>query len=83
VDSDDCFFERLYGTHSENTQLLRCLRDSLLVKSKEGREIIRLYEQYNFLIIALITEDPFLEKELKEILDGLLPFINLLLYNRR
>jgi hypothetical protein len=81
VDSDDCFFEHLYGTHSENAQLLRCLRDSLLVKSKEGREIIRLYNQYNTLVISVMKEDPDFKNQVKNILNEWIPIIKQLLGN--
>ena len=57
---------------------MRCLRDSLLLTSEEGRAIVRLYEHYNPLISSLIKNDPDLENEIKEIIDSLFPFINLL-----
>jgi hypothetical protein len=81
VDSDDCFFEQLYGTHSDNTQLLRCLRGSLLEKSKEGREIIRLYNQYNSLIISVMEEDPEFKNQVKCIIDEWIPIIKQILVN--
>ena len=60
---------------------MRCLRDSLLVKSKEGREIIRLYNQYNTLIISVMKEDPDFKNQVKNILDEWIPIIKQLLGN--
>jgi len=81
LESNDCFIEYLYGTHTEQTNLFRCLRDSLLVKSKEGQEIIHLYYQYNDLLIAVIKEDPDFKNQAKDIIDELIPFIRRLLLN--
>ena len=56
---------------------MRCLRDSLLVKSTEGKEIIRLYNQYNTLIISVMKQDPDFKNQVKDIIDELIPFIRL------
>lgn len=51
------------------------------MSSQEGREIIRLYNEYNPLILTLIKEDTLIKNELKNIIDGLIPFIKVLLAN--
>ena len=78
MESNDCFIEYLYGTHSAQTNLFKCLRDSLLKQSKEGQEIVRLYNQYNALLISVIEEDPDFKNQVKDILDQLIPIIRML-----
>jgi len=41
----DCLSEELYGEHSEETELLRYIRDNVLSQTLTGREIIKLYYQ--------------------------------------
>ena len=51
------------------------------MRSPEGREIIRLYNEYNPLILRLIKEDTLIKNELKNTINGLIPFIKVLLAN--
>jgi len=51
------------------------------MRSQEGREIIRLYNEYNPLILTLIKDDTLIKYELKNTIDGLIPFIKVLLAN--
>ena len=62
---------------------MRCLRDSLLEKSKEGREIIRLYNQYNTLIISVMKEDSDFKNQVKDIIDEWITIIKQLLFNSK
>ena len=38
-----CLSVLLFGEHSEETEFLRSIRDTILSKTPEGREIIKLY----------------------------------------
>mgnify|MGYP001815426952 FL=1 len=51
------------------------------MSSPEGLEIIRLYNEYNPLILTLIEEDALIKNELKNTIDGLIPFIKDILAN--
>ena len=62
---------------------MRCLRNTLLMSSPEGREIIRLYNEYNSLILSLIKDNRLLQDELKDSIDSLIPFIKSLVPNHQ
>ena len=70
-----CPTEKLYGEHSEEAQLLRYLRDNVLSKTLEGREITRLYYQLSPVIIKAMEEDEDFKEDVKELLNGILPLI--------
>ena len=67
-----CLSELIYGEHSEETELLRYLRDNVLNKTPEGQEIIRLYYQWSPVIVKAMVEDEEFKSELKEMIDGIL-----------
>jgi hypothetical protein len=70
--ADQCAAELLYGEHSEETELLRYLRDAFLRQSPEGREITALYYRYSPVIVNLLREDEELQQEVKIIADAVL-----------
>jgi hypothetical protein len=72
---DLCPASAIYGTDSAQTQLLRSLRDNVLSKSHEGRELIKLYYQWSPVIVSAMEADEEFKGELKEMVDELLPDI--------
>lgn len=73
--ANQCPAELLYGEDSEETELLRYLRDAFLIKSAEGRGIIALYYRYSPVIVHLLREDEELRHEVKTIADAVLGLI--------
>ena len=72
---DICAVVKIYGEHSEQTQSLRYLRDEVLSQTPEGQEIIRLYYQWNPAIVKAMEEDEDFKKDVKEMINGVLPLI--------
>jgi len=55
---------------------LRYLRDNVLSTIPEGQEIIRLYYELSPLIVEMMNEDGEFEAQVKEMIDGVVSFIN-------
>ncbi len=72
---DNCLLERIYGEHSEETELLRNFRDHILTQTPEGQEIIRLYYEWSPAIVKVMEEDAEFKEEVKGIIDGVLKLI--------
>ena len=70
--SQGCASEEIYGENSLEVEVMRNLRDSLLIKSPEGRELIKLYYQWNPIIIKTLKKDEKFKEELKEIIDEII-----------
>ena len=70
-----CPIEQLLGNHSEETELLRCLRDEILSKTPEGQEIIKLYYQWSPALVRAMVGDESFKKEVTDICDWLVPII--------
>jgi len=70
-----CPTEQIYGQDSEEVTLLRGFRDSILNKTAEGREVIRLYYEWGPEITKLVKEDEGFRERMKVIIDGVLPLI--------
>lgn len=68
-----CLAEKIYGEYSVETELLRNFRDSVLSKTSEGQEIIRLYYQWSPAIVKAMEEDDGFKEDMKEMIDGILP----------
>ena len=67
-----CPTEEIYGEHSEETELLRYLRDNVLSKSPEGQELIRLYYEWSPAIVKAMEEDKAFKQKVEEVLDGIM-----------
>ena len=67
-----CLSELIYGGHSEETELLRYLRDNVLSQTPEGQEIIRLYYRWSSVIVKAMGENEEFKEDVKEIIDGIL-----------
>ena len=65
----------IYGEHSEETELLRDLRDDVLRKTPAGLEIIKLYYEWSSAIVKAMANNKAFKKEVKEMIDGVLELI--------
>jgi hypothetical protein len=65
----------IYGEGSFEVTLLRAVRDNLLSQTPEGRELIKLYYQWSPVMVKAMEEDQAFEKEVKKMIDNLLPMI--------
>ena len=70
-----CLIAHLYGEQAEETELLRYMRDNILAKTDEGRELIRLYYQWSRILAETLQEDETFREEVKTIIDSLLPLL--------
>ncbi len=75
IDSGLCPSEKLYGEDSEEVEVLRYFRDSVLSTTPEGRELIRLYYQWSPAITMAIQNDETFKEKVKKIIDGVLLLI--------
>lgn len=73
--SQSCPSTTIYGEHSEQTEILRHFRDTILNKTPEGKELIKLYYQWSPLIVKVMEQDKEFRKEVKEMIDSLLPIL--------
>ena len=70
-----CPTEEIYGEHSEQTELLRYLRDHFLNQTPEGQEVIRLYYEWSPIIVQMMSNDEEFKAQVKEMIDGILELI--------
>ena len=55
--------------------MLRHFRDTVLSKTSEGQELIRLYYTWSPVIVQAIQEDEESKEDIKQMIDGVLPMI--------
>jgi hypothetical protein len=70
-----CPTEVLYGEDSEEVELLRALRDEVLSKTPEGREIIKQYYNFSPLLVEAMKADEGFENEVENVIDEVLMII--------
>jgi hypothetical protein len=70
-----CPSEEIYGVNTEETALLRKVRDEVLNKSDAGRAFIKLYYQMSPALLQAMTESKVFKQEVREILDLIVPVI--------
>ena len=75
IDLRNCLVKKAYSKEWEKVVLLRSFRDNLLSKTPEGHEIIRLYYEWSPMIVKAMEADEEFKKEIKEMIDGILPMI--------
>jgi len=68
-----CPAEALYGEDSEEVQLLREFRDSVLQKTAEGRKVIAIYYTLSPVLVSMVAEDAELKNRLRAGIDNILP----------
>jgi len=73
--SQPCPSESIYGKDSEETEILRYIRDEVLSQTPEGREIIKLYYQWSPAIVQAMEEDEAFKEEVRGMMDGILELI--------
>lgn len=71
-DTAPCPAELLYGEHAEETILLRNIRDSILSRTPEGRELITLYYQLGPALVQMLEDNEELKKAAKKLIDGVI-----------
>jgi hypothetical protein len=72
VPNQTCPSALIYGEASDKVQLLRSFRDTILSKTPEGQEIIKLYYEWSPVITKVMEEDEEFKGEIKEMIDGVL-----------
>ena len=70
-----CPSEEVYGVNSEETALIRKLRDEVLSKTGEGQAFIKLYYQLSPILLKGMAGNNAFKKEVREILDLIVPVI--------
>jgi len=70
-----CPSEQIYGEHSAEIEFLRNFRDTVLSKTPEGQEIIKLYYQWSPAIAKTMETDEIFKKEIKKAIDEVLKMI--------
>ena len=76
VEADgQCPIVQLFGSNSEETIALRYLRDEILSKTSEGREIIRLYYQWSPALVDGMKSNESFKEEVRDLLDWIVPMI--------
>jgi len=72
IDGGGCPATEIYGEGSVEVDVMRSMRDDVMNRTAEGREIIKLYYQWAPFIAAAIRNDKELRAEIKEMIDGIL-----------
>jgi hypothetical protein len=62
---DLCPILAIYGDYTEEIEILRDYRDNELNNSPEGREIIKIYYQWNHVMVNIMEADEELKNEVK------------------
>ncbi|MCK5422614.1 MAG: hypothetical protein KAJ08_10640 [Deltaproteobacteria bacterium] len=75
VTPQPCPSEEIYGEYTEETELLRKFRDEVISKTPAGQEFIKLYYQWSPSIVIPMRGDKTFKKQVKGIIDGILPLI--------
>jgi hypothetical protein len=70
-----CLIKKIYGEYSEETELLKYLRDNQLNQNPEGRGLIRLYYEWGPVIAEVMEKDEVFKENVKEMIDGILQLI--------
>jgi hypothetical protein len=75
IPTPSCPAELLYGENSEEAELLRYLRDTIISTTPEGQELIKLYYLLSPAIVKALQDDEELKEEGKTLTDGILLLI--------
>jgi hypothetical protein len=70
-----CPTEVIYGEDSEEVEHLRALRDEVLSKTPEGREIIKQYYNFSPLLVEAMRGDEEFKNEVEDMIDEVLTHI--------
>jgi len=72
IETTPCVAEAIYGEESEEVEYLKLVRDNLLSRTLEGRELIRLYYQWSPIIVKFMEHDEEFTNDVKDIIDEVL-----------
>lgn len=72
-----CPFIDIYGEDSAEVQQLRFIRDAVLSKTPEGREIISLYYEWSPLLQSAIANDEVFKRKVRSMIDAFLSTVGL------
>jgi hypothetical protein len=75
VSPQPCVAEMLYGEDSAEAALLRAVRDKVLSRTPEGREIVKLYYQWSPILVAAMEADADFKQWAMKTIDSVLPMI--------
>jgi hypothetical protein len=75
IGDDICPVELIYGELSREAALMRRFRDSVLCNTPTGREFLRLYCLLSPAIVRAMAGDEAFKKEVKQIIDCMVPII--------
>ncbi len=75
-ESSGCPATEIYGTDSDEANLLRTFRDTVLKNDASGKELINLYYAYSPLIVKMMDNDSELKNSVKENIDKVLKIIS-------
>ena len=70
-----CLVEQMYGEDSVEVAFSRYLRDSVLRKTPEGRELIKIYYDWSPQLVSALEEETALKDQVKKVLDQILILI--------
>jgi hypothetical protein len=70
-----CLVEKIYGEDSVEVAFSRYLRDSVLRKTPEGRELIKVYYDWSPHLVSALEDEPALKDQAKKVLDQILILI--------
>jgi hypothetical protein len=74
-EANQCAAEAIYGEQSEQTELLRKYRDTVLSKTSEGQEFIRNYYKLSPTVTKLLEQNAVLKNRTEAFIDSMLPGI--------
>ncbi|MEE9505122.1 MAG: CFI-box-CTERM domain-containing protein [Thermodesulfobacteriota bacterium] len=75
TDQTGCPIQKIYGEYAEEVKLLRDIRDTILDKSPEGKELIKLYYQLGPAVVMMMEDNEELKETVKEMIDGVMGLI--------
>lgn len=70
-----CLSKEIYGENSQETQLIRSIRDNVLSKTREGQELIKLYYQWSPAIVKTMKKDQSFEADIRQMIDRFLMLV--------
>ena len=71
-----CPTEEIYGSAAPETQLIRNFRDTILTRTPEGQQLIKLYYIWSPFLVQAMREDDTFKGQLKETVDKILQVID-------
>ena len=70
-----CVAEEIYGKDSEEVEVLRHFRDTTLSKTQSGKEITKLYYEWNLRVVNALKDDEKLKESVRQMIDQILLLI--------